>query len=238
MTYEPKIFRHEDDGSMTKMTLATAESVEKMQAEINRLNAEIDEWKAASGLECGGDPDGVTPKACRDYWENFERINTSPVLYWTHAPMGGGDSGWNQLECHPDHRLQPTLRVTRGHRLDAEVSITCRGDNDDEVVIANVLVPFRDGIAACSVCAGDGCVTLNGETKEECPWCLGVESTAMDEAKEIACALYWSWLRSPNEGGEKAISPLLTRREPFNSQETVNTDINNDGGLQDETESS
>jgi hypothetical protein len=30
------------------------------------------------------------------------------------------------------------------------------------------------------------------------------------------------------------ISGLLTRREPFNSRETVNTDINNDGTLRDD----
>lgn len=29
------------------------------------------------------------------------------------------------------------------------------------------------------------------------------------------------------------ISPLLTRTQPFNSRETVNTDINNDGNLED-----
>jgi hypothetical protein len=33
---------------------------------------------------------------------------------------------------------------------------------------------------------------------------------------------------------EKMISPLLTRREPFNSQEAVNTEINNDGTLRDD----
>lgn len=32
---------------------------------------------------------------------------------------------------------------------------------------------------------------------------------------------------------EKAISGLLTRREPFNNRETVSTDINNDGTLRD-----
>ena len=199
--YEPQIVRHEDDGSETDMTLLTVESVRKMQSEIHRLKEEIEEWKNASGLEYGGDPDGVTPKACREYWENFERINTSPVLYWSHVPMGGGDGGWNLLKCHPDHDLQPTLSVNRGSRLDAEVTITCVGDGDEEVVIANVIVPFRDDIAACSICNGDGCVVLCDDTKEECPWCLGVGSSAMDEAREIACALYWSWLRSPNGGG-------------------------------------
>jgi DnaJ-class molecular chaperone len=98
--------------------------------------------------------------------------------------------------------MQPTLRVTRGQRLDAEVSITCRGEGDDEIVVANVVVPFRDNIAPCSVCAGNGWIVLGSDAKEECPWCLGVESTAMDEAREIACALYWSWLRSPNGGKE------------------------------------
>ena len=36
------------------------------------LLAEVDEWKDASGLECGGDPDGVTPNSMRRYWESVE----------------------------------------------------------------------------------------------------------------------------------------------------------------------
>ena len=35
--------------------------------------AEIEEWKIASGLMRGGDPDGVTPNAMRQYWEEQER---------------------------------------------------------------------------------------------------------------------------------------------------------------------
>jgi hypothetical protein len=45
-------------------------------AEVDRLKAaeaEIDRWKEASGLECGGDPDGVTPAAAKAYWESVER---------------------------------------------------------------------------------------------------------------------------------------------------------------------
>lgn len=30
-----------------------------------RLLDEIEDWKDATGLECGGDPDGVTPEALR-----------------------------------------------------------------------------------------------------------------------------------------------------------------------------
>jgi hypothetical protein len=178
----------------------------ELENENLKLLGEIDEWKDASGLECGGDPGGVTPQACREYWENFKRVNTSPILYWSHVPMGGGDSGWNLLECRPDHRLQPLLKVTRGARqMDASVSITFRSDDDKEIVIAEVVVPFRDDLEPCSICGGNGYVVLNGSKKEECPWCLGVKSTAMDEAKEIACALYWSWLRSPNGGGSGVI---------------------------------
>jgi hypothetical protein len=35
---------------------------------------EIEKWKDACGLECGGDPDDVTPEAAAEYWENIERI--------------------------------------------------------------------------------------------------------------------------------------------------------------------
>lgn len=59
-----------------------------MQDEIDRLKTQLGEysrklidaadeimaWKEASGLECGGDPDGVTPKAAAEYWANIERI--------------------------------------------------------------------------------------------------------------------------------------------------------------------
>jgi len=59
-----------------------------MRDEINRLKAQLGEysrklidaadeiaaWKDACGLECGGDPDGVTPKAAAEYWANIERI--------------------------------------------------------------------------------------------------------------------------------------------------------------------
>lgn len=34
---------------------------------------EIERWKDASGLECGGDPDGVTPDGMRRFWEKVER---------------------------------------------------------------------------------------------------------------------------------------------------------------------
>jgi len=165
---------------------------------------EVERWKLASGLERGGDPDGVTPDACRKYWGNFERINTSPVLHWSHVSMGGGDSGWNLLQCKPDHPQQPTLCVERmpDQYHAAQVTITCRErDGDDEIVIADVIVPYRDDIPDCSICGGNGWVA-GADTKVECPWCMGDERTPMDEAKEIACAIYWSWIRSPNGGGK------------------------------------
>ena len=40
-----------------------------------KLEAEIVEWKNASGLECGGDPDGVTPRAAEKYWTAIEADN-------------------------------------------------------------------------------------------------------------------------------------------------------------------
>ena len=44
-SYMPSIVRHEDDGSRTDMTLLTVEAVSKMQAEINRLQAELCDTK-------------------------------------------------------------------------------------------------------------------------------------------------------------------------------------------------
>jgi hypothetical protein len=37
------------------------------------LLAEIEEWKEASGLECGGDPDGVTPAKAKEFWSAESR---------------------------------------------------------------------------------------------------------------------------------------------------------------------
>lgn len=34
--------------------------------------AEVEAWKLASGLEAGGDPDGVTPDAAQAFWERVE----------------------------------------------------------------------------------------------------------------------------------------------------------------------
>lgn len=39
---------------------------------VVRLSDEIERWKDASGLECRGDPDGVTPEAARKYWDEVE----------------------------------------------------------------------------------------------------------------------------------------------------------------------
>lgn len=46
----------------------------ELETENLKLLAEIEEWKEASGLECGGDPDGVTPQQARDHWANIKRI--------------------------------------------------------------------------------------------------------------------------------------------------------------------
>ena len=37
MAYAPKIFRHEDDGSTTRMTMATVESLRNLMAELAAL---------------------------------------------------------------------------------------------------------------------------------------------------------------------------------------------------------
>lgn len=132
----------------------------------------------------------------------------SPVLHWSHVPDSNGDGGWNLIECHPEHVRQPVLRVMRmvDPEFSARVVITCRDDEgDDEITIADIIVPYRFDLFDCSVCGGIGeYMSLISDCVEEtCPWCNGIGRSAMDEAREIASALYWSWLRSPNGGGEK-----------------------------------
>jgi len=123
------------------------------------------------------------------------------TLCWHHVRTDEDDDGWNVLESKPSHPLRPVLRITRTKNDDAEVLITCREKDDDtKFVVANVIVPWRFDLWNCSICEGSG---FQGEVV--CPWCKGHERTAMDETREIACALYWSWLRSPN-GGSIAVS--------------------------------
>jgi hypothetical protein len=43
-----------------------------LEAQLEVVEDEIDRWKDASGLECGGDPDGVTPEAAQRYWQAHE----------------------------------------------------------------------------------------------------------------------------------------------------------------------
>lgn len=43
-----------------------------LKGRAERAEAEVERWKEASGLECGGDPDGVTPARAQRYWEQVE----------------------------------------------------------------------------------------------------------------------------------------------------------------------
>ena len=49
-----------------------AEEVARLEAAHLSDLETIEAWKLASGLECGGDPDGVTPAGMRRYWEGVE----------------------------------------------------------------------------------------------------------------------------------------------------------------------
>ncbi len=44
-----------------------------LQDKVLELEQELEQWKDASGLMCGGDPDGVTPAAMKKYWEGVEQ---------------------------------------------------------------------------------------------------------------------------------------------------------------------
>jgi len=50
-----------------------ARTVTELTREKYTAEAEVDAWKLASGLERGGDPDGVTPAGMQQYWEEQER---------------------------------------------------------------------------------------------------------------------------------------------------------------------
>jgi hypothetical protein len=43
------------------------------ERERDQMRLEIEAWKDASGLQVGGDPDGVTPEAAAAYWKDVER---------------------------------------------------------------------------------------------------------------------------------------------------------------------
>jgi hypothetical protein len=80
------------------------------------------------------------------------------------------------------------------------------------------MLSFKDGEEACGFC---GNVEFDiSETLITCTRC---------------CVTYGRvngvWVVDSQQ--EKVISPLLTRTQPFNSRETVNTDNNNDGNLED-----
>ncbi len=65
-----------DAAEIRLLRAAAREITESSHAEVMRvaeLLEEIEAWKSASGLECGGDPDGVTPSAAQRYWEQIER---------------------------------------------------------------------------------------------------------------------------------------------------------------------
>jgi hypothetical protein len=71
-------------------TCAYCETIQernKLYSEVNRLKKQLHEystkltvaadeiiaWKEASGLELGGDPDGVTPRAAQEFWDNTDK---------------------------------------------------------------------------------------------------------------------------------------------------------------------
>jgi hypothetical protein len=57
-----------------------------LETENLKLLAEIDDWKYASGLVRGGDPDAVTPKDAREYREDLER----KINHFTFVSMSEG----------------------------------------------------------------------------------------------------------------------------------------------------
>ena len=122
----------------------------------------------------------------------------SPVIYW----QLGADRATPRLHARPSHPYQPELRVSEFGRGVAQVTLVIqRPDKANREVVFAVRPLLRDGMPDCSVCDGKQ-VLDDAQTgiPRTCWWCHGLGRTALDEAKEIAAALYWSWLRSPAGG--------------------------------------
>ena len=73
----------EQEAALDRMyeSIKREEEIARLKAQLGEYSRklidaadEIEAWKDASGLERGGDPDGVTPEGARKYWENIERI--------------------------------------------------------------------------------------------------------------------------------------------------------------------
>jgi hypothetical protein len=43
------------------------------ERERDQMRLEVEAWKDTSGLQVGGDPEGVTPEAAKAYWKDVER---------------------------------------------------------------------------------------------------------------------------------------------------------------------
>jgi hypothetical protein len=129
-------------------------------------------------------------------FENGQRVE-SPVLHFEEVePRGYG----LRLLCKPDHPLEPEIEIVGPVTIDSMLD-----QKKDEAIIiieaglnriAVVKVPYRTDLGPCSCCHGIG-----KKEQRMCLWCAGHGASVMDEAKEIAAAIYWSWIRSPGKGG-------------------------------------
>jgi len=121
----------------------------------------------------------------------------SPMLHFEEVePLGYGI----RLLCAPEHPLKPEIEITGPVTLDLMLD-----QKKDEAIIhieatcgriAVVKVPYRTDLEPCSACNGEG--KRDGKM---CLWCAGHGESVLDEAKQIAAAIYWSWIRSAGENG-------------------------------------
>lgn len=72
--------RHALDGvdaqALEHALTITERERDDLLAQLRSAQDELEQWKDASGLECGGDPDSVTPEKAQAYWERIEKIAT------------------------------------------------------------------------------------------------------------------------------------------------------------------
>jgi len=62
-----------DAAKLLKANIMFRRKMAELETENLKLLAEIDEWKYASGLEKGGDPEGVTPKDLEDSIDEYKK---------------------------------------------------------------------------------------------------------------------------------------------------------------------
>lgn len=73
---------NDEAGRLTEENILLKQQRQEMAKEALAAERELMDWRLASGLLCGGDPEGVTPQALRDYdWPGrMDRLEAQLVI--------------------------------------------------------------------------------------------------------------------------------------------------------------